>query len=213
MSEPFLGEIKMIGFNFAPRGFAFCNGQLLAVSQNQSLFALMGTIYGGDGRTTFALPDMRGRVPVHAGHGPGLTNFPLGIPFGMETVTLTNEQVPSPLTPEIPSIPAIPPIPAVPPHSHKIQVSTTVADGEDPSGNFLGTTREDIYTSTADATMNESVVEPAGGSGQVFAGWPGHEGTPGTPGESAAQHGHINMQPSITVNFVIALQGVFPSRS
>jgi microcystin-dependent protein len=95
MSEPFVGEIRMFAGNFAPRGWAFCDGQLLAVSQNDALFSLFGTIYGGDGRTTFGLPDLRGRIPVHAGHGPGLSERRLGAKYGAETVTLTVNQMPS----------------------------------------------------------------------------------------------------------------------
>ena len=95
MSEPFVGEIRMFAGNFAPRGWAFCDGQLLAVSQNDALFSLLGTIYGGDGRTTFGLPDMRGRIPIHAGHGPGLSERRLGAKGGAEQVTLTVNQMPS----------------------------------------------------------------------------------------------------------------------
>jgi microcystin-dependent protein len=95
MSEPFVGEIRMFAGNFAPRGWAFCDGQLLAVSQNDALFSLLGTIYGGDGRTTFGLPDMRGRLPIHAGHGPGLSERRLGAKGGAENVTLTVNQLPN----------------------------------------------------------------------------------------------------------------------
>jgi len=95
MSEPFVGEIRMFAGNFAPRGWAFCNGQLLAVSQNDALFSLLGTIYGGDGQTTFGLPDLRGRIPVHAGQGPGLSDRTLGSKSGLEQVTLTVNQLPS----------------------------------------------------------------------------------------------------------------------
>jgi microcystin-dependent protein len=95
MSEPFVGEIRMFGFNFAPRGWASCDGQLLAISQNDALFALLGTIYGGDGRTTFALPDLRGRVPLHEGTGPGLSPYRIGQKAGSETVTLTGQQTPA----------------------------------------------------------------------------------------------------------------------
>lgn len=95
MSAPFVGEIRMFGGNFAPAGWAFCDGQLLAVSQNDALFSLIGTIYGGDGETTFGLPDLRGRVPLHAGNGPGLTPRPLGARGGAEEVTLTTAQLPS----------------------------------------------------------------------------------------------------------------------
>ncbi len=95
MSEPFVGEIRMFAGNFAPRGWAFCDGQLLAVSQNDALFSLLGTIYGGDGRTTFGLPDMRGRIPIHAGSGPGLSPRRVGAKGGAEKVTLTVNQLPS----------------------------------------------------------------------------------------------------------------------
>ena len=95
MSEPFVGEIRMFAGNFAPRGWAFCDGQLLAVSQNDALFSLLGTIYGGDGRTTFGLPDLRGRIPIHAGNGPGLSDRRLGSKSGSENVTLTTNQIPS----------------------------------------------------------------------------------------------------------------------
>ena len=93
MSDPFIGEIRMFGGNFAPRGWAFCEGQLLSVNQNDALFSLLGTIYGGDGRTTFGLPDMRGRVPVHMGQGPGLSDRRLGSKGGEENVTLTVNQI------------------------------------------------------------------------------------------------------------------------
>ncbi len=95
MSEPFVGEIRMFAGNFAPRGWAFCDGQLLAVSQNDALFSLLGTIYGGDGRTTYGLPDLRDRIPIHAGTGPGLSPRRLGSKGGQEKVTLTVNQLPS----------------------------------------------------------------------------------------------------------------------
>ncbi|MFY1113097.1 MAG: tail fiber protein, partial [Methanosarcinaceae archaeon] len=94
-SEPFIGEIRMFAGNFAPRGWAFCDGQLLPISQNTALFSILGTTYGGDGRTTFGLPDLRGRVPVHAGSGPGLSTVRLGDTGGAETVTLSQAQMPS----------------------------------------------------------------------------------------------------------------------
>ncbi len=95
MSEPFVGEIRMFAGNFAPRGWAFCDGQLLPVSQNTALFSLIGTTYGGDGRTTTALPNMQGRAPMHPGRGPGLTSRRLGEKVGAETVTLSEAQIPS----------------------------------------------------------------------------------------------------------------------
>lgn len=93
-SEPFIGQLALVGFNFCPRGWAPAEGQLLPIADNQSLFSLLGTIYGGDGRTTFALPDLRGRVPVHAGQGPGLSNYSQGQSGGAETVTLTTNEMP-----------------------------------------------------------------------------------------------------------------------
>ncbi|TDR22423.1 phage tail protein [Marinicella litoralis] len=117
MSEPFVGEIRMFAGNFAPRGWAFCDGQLLAVSQNDALFSLLGTVYGGDGRTTFGLPDMRGRIPNHAGTGPGLSQRRLGEKYGTETVTLTVNQLPS--------------------HQHDFQASTAPGSENNPNGQYL----------------------------------------------------------------------------
>lgn len=114
MSEPFVGEIRMFAGTFAPRGWAFCNGQLLAVSQNDALFSLLGTIYGGDGRTTFGLPDLRGRIPVHTGTGPGLSPRPLGAKGGQEQVTLTVNQLPL--------------------HTHSMQASANLGGDSSPAG-------------------------------------------------------------------------------
>ncbi len=114
MSEPFVGEIRMFAGNFAPRGWAFCDGQLLAVSQNDALFSLLGTIYGGDGRTTFGLPDVRGRIPLHAGTGPGLSARRLGSKGGAEKVTLTVNQLAS--------------------HTHDWNANTAPATGSAPQG-------------------------------------------------------------------------------
>ena len=95
MASPFIGQITLFAGNFAPRGWAFCNGQLLSIAQNTALFSILGTTYGGNGQTTFALPDLRGRVPVHAGQGPGLSNYDLGQQGGAESVTLTTAQMPA----------------------------------------------------------------------------------------------------------------------
>lgn len=112
MADPFLGEIKMFGGNFAPRGYALLDGQLLAVSQNQALFALFGTLYGGDGRTTFGLPDLRGRLPIHKGQGPGLPNFNQGSKAGTETETISVNKMPAHNhTPGVSSNPASSPVP------------------------------------------------------------------------------------------------------
>src|SRR5881394_307932 len=96
MSNPYIGEIRMFGGNFAPNGWAFCDGSLIAISENDALFNLIGTTYGGDGQNTFALPDLRGRIPVHQGQGPGISqNYTIGEVAGVENVTLTTQQIPS----------------------------------------------------------------------------------------------------------------------
>ncbi len=112
MAEPFIAEIKIIGFNFAPRGWAFCDGQLLPVSQYTALFAILGATYGGDGRSTFALPDLQGRAPMHPGNGPGLTERKLGQRGGVEAVGLTGAQLP--------------------PHTHRLIASALTADDDSP---------------------------------------------------------------------------------
>ncbi|KAA3663379.1 MAG: phage tail protein [Chloroflexi bacterium] len=147
MSEPFVGEIRMFAGNFAPRGWAFCDGQLLAVSQNDALFSLLGTIYGGDGRTTFGLPDMRGRFPIHAGDGPGLSPRRLGAKFGTEKETLTVNQLPS--------------------HSHApIKGSSNTADSGDPAGRVpaQGTVGDLYANSTQAVNFASSAVTNIGGS-------------------------------------------------
>lgn len=146
MSEPFVGEIRMFAGNFAPRGWAFCDGQLLAVSQNDALFSLLGTIYGGDGRTTFGLPDLRGRIPIHAGSGPGLSPRRLGAKFGTEEETLTVNQLPS--------------------HGHPLQASTDLAQSPDPSGGVTAqSTLVDLYIIEAPSvSMATSSITDVGGS-------------------------------------------------
>lgn len=146
MSEPFVGEIRMFAGNFAPRGWAFCDGQLLATSQNDALFSLLGTIYGGDGNTTFGLPDMRGRVPVHAGTGPGLSSRRLGQKLGTENETLSVQQIPG--------------------HSHQLRASGNIASRTSPQNNLLGkSTNADLYTGdTPDGMMAGTAVNNTGGS-------------------------------------------------
>lgn len=146
MSEPFVGEIRMFAGNFAPRGWAFCDGQLLAVSQNDALFSLLGTIYGGDGRTTFGLPDLRGRIPIHAGTGPGLSPRRLGSKGGEEAVTLTVNQLPS--------------------HTHPLQASADSATGPNPATSVLAETLTDrVYRDdTQDVNMAPSSITSVGGS-------------------------------------------------
>ncbi len=147
MSEPFVGQIKMFAGNFAPQGYAFCDGQLLAISQNDALFSLLGTIYGGDGRTTFGLPGLRGRIPVHQGTGPGLAPRTLGSKGGAETVTVTPQQLPT--------------------HSHTFQASTATGDQSNPSGACLaGSANLRLYRDVGTSTnlAPATAITNAGGS-------------------------------------------------
>ena len=147
MSEPFVGEVRMFAGNFAPRGWAFCDGQLLAVSQNDALFSLLGTIYGGDGRTTFGLPDLRGRIPIHAGSGPGLSPRRLGAKAGSENETLTVNQLPS--------------------HTHDWRASGAAATERLPtSAVYAQHSASDFYRKppTNSANMNSAALATIGGS-------------------------------------------------
>lgn len=172
MSEPFVGEIKMFAGNFAPRSYAFCDGQLLAIAQNQALFSLLGTTYGGDGRTSFALPDLRGRVPMHLGTGPGLSPRPIGARFGAETVTLSGAQLPS--------------------HRHA-SASGNAASAGTPAGNLLADTgAANIYSNAPPDTVLDAQTDLAAAGGS---------------------QPHANLMPFQCVSFIIALFGIFPSRS
>ena len=146
MSEPFVAEVRMFAGNFAPRGWAFCDGQLLAVSQNDALFSLLGTIYGGDGRTTFGLPDLRGRIPIHAGSGPGLSPRRLGAKGGAENVTLTVNQLPS--------------------HTHTPVGTDDINTVSDPAGRVTGHPIRNIYRAPGDQsqTMSSAATSKVGGS-------------------------------------------------
>ncbi len=146
MSEPFVGEIRMFAGNFAPRGWAYCDGQLLAVSQNDALFSLLGTIYGGDGRTTFGLPDMRGRIPLHQGTGPGLSARRLGAKGGAEKVTLTTNQLAS--------------------HTHDWTANKAAATGTAPQGKVLAemVATELWVPENQDASLASSTIADTGGS-------------------------------------------------
>lgn len=191
MTNPFIGQITIFAGNFAPRAFAFCEGQLLAISQNTALFSILGTTYGGDGRTTFALPDLRGRVSVHAGRGPGLSNYKLGQRSGVQGVTLNYLQLPS--------------------HNHLTSVTAGGSalfpvnstpggeDSADPAGHLLANTGNDIYTSEA-ATGNYGAPAPVVGETASLSN------TGGT-------QSHENRRPYLAVNYIIAMFGVYPSRS
>jgi microcystin-dependent protein len=147
MSEPFVGEIRMFAGTFAPRGWALCDGQLLAISQNDALFSLLGTIYGGDGRTTFGLPEMRGRIPIHQGQGPGLSARKLGSKSGRETVTLTQSEMPS--------------------HDHTLTGSGANATLTTPAGNAPARTDKNMYRDPSGITlvnMKPTLSDDVGGS-------------------------------------------------
>jgi microcystin-dependent protein len=145
MSEPFIGEIRMFAGNFAPRSWALCNGQLLAVSQNEALFSLFGTLYGGDGRTTFGLPDLRGRIPVHQGQGPGLSARPIGRKSGAVTHALSVNELPL--------------------HGHVLAASTSPAGDQDPAGNVTAaSTSTNLYGDNAARSMRANAVTNTGGS-------------------------------------------------
>lgn len=173
MSEPFLAEIRIFAGNFAPRGWAFCDGQLLPISQNTALYSLIGTTYGGDGRTTTALPNMQGRAPMHPGTGPGLTSRRIGQKSGAETVTLNAAQLPS--------------------HNHQVQGLVARGGGASPQGNSLNNSGGgQVYTQGASGlgSMGSDTIL-SNGSGQA----------------------HNNMQPYLTLSFIIALVGLYPSKS
>jgi len=168
MSEPFIGEIRLVGFNFAPRGWSFCDGQILPIDQNTALFSLLGTTYGGDGRTTFGLPDLRGRTPIHAGRGAGLTSRQLGEKVGVESVDL-------------------------PAHAHHLPGSNAPASSASPDDKVPAMAWVDGRPlNTFGHTANTSMAST------FSAGF-------GTDPQN-------NMQPSLAMSFVIALEGIFPSR-
>jgi microcystin-dependent protein len=172
--DPFVAEIRIFPFNFAPKGWAFCDGQILPISQNTALFSLLGTTYGGDGKSNFALPNMQGSAPMHPGQGPGLSLHDLGETGGSETVTLLESEIPS--------------------HSHALNAQTTPGNVNtpDPTMTLARSKGGSAYLPSASSLqpMNVQALSPAGG---------------GQP--------HNNMQPYLTLNFCIALQGVFPPRN
>ena len=163
MGTPFLGEVKIISWNFPPKGWAFCNGQLLQINQNQALFSILGTTYGGNGQTTFGLPNLQGRVPVYVGQG-----ITLGQSGGEQAHTLLLSEMPA--------------------HSHLPNANSGAANKGPAAGNFWSGTGS--YAAQPNNTMNPAGITPTGGS-----------------------QPHDNMTPYLTLNFVIALQGIFPSRN
>jgi microcystin-dependent protein len=172
MSDPFVAEIRIFPFNFPPKGWAFCNGQLLPISQNTALFSLLGTTYGGNGQSTFALPNIQGSAVMHPGQGPGLSLHDLGETAGSETVTLLESEIPA--------------------HSHAVSASLADGTSQTPAGEKLATgVGIGQYAAPGALTqLSPNALTPAGSS---------------LP--------HNNMQPYLTMNFNIALQGVFPPRT
>jgi microcystin-dependent protein len=161
----FMGELKLMAFNFAPKGWAMCNGQFLPINQNQALFSLLGTTYGGNGQTTFALPDLRGRVPMHFGQG-----FLQGQAGGQEFHTVTQSEMPQ--------------------HVHQLSATSTDANGPNPTNAILASSNNAYTTPASLTSLDPSSITSVGGS-----------------------QPHENRQPSLVLNWCIALQGVFPSRN
>lgn len=146
MSEPFIGEIRVVGFGFPPRGWAMCNGQLLAIAQNQALFSILGTTYGGNGVTTFALPNLQGRAALSSGQGPGLSNYSLGQAAGEGSVTLQSTQLP--------------------PHLHQVMGNSTPGTAASPAGGVWAVSpqADNMYSPSGDTRMNPGAIAPAGGN-------------------------------------------------
>jgi len=170
--DPFVAEIRIFPFNFAPRGWAMCNGQVLSISQNTALFSLLGTTYGGNGTSNFALPNLHGSAPIHAGQGPGLSLRDLGETGGSTTVTVLATEMPA--------------------HTHAAKAYATSGNDYGPGGDVWAEDAggADEYAPTANASLNAGALSPVGGN-----------------------QAHNNLQPYLTLNFCIALQGVYPPRS
>lgn len=183
MSDPFLGEIKMVGFNFAPVGWAFCQGALLPISQNTALFSLLGTMYGGNGQTTFGLPDLRGRSPVGIGQGPGLTLIDQGETSGVENVTLTTLNMPMHTHPTVVQVAGVATSPATTPSNSNSVLGASPANGPGSAS---------VWSTEMSAPVQLSGVQAGVAGGSQPCGI---------------------RNPYIGINFVVALSGIFPSRS
>ncbi|MGG9962810.1 phage tail protein [Ferruginibacter sp. SUN106] len=174
MQDPFIGNVILFGGTFAPVGWAFCDGSLLPISENDALFSLIGTTYGGDGQVTFGLPDLRGRMPIHQGQGAGLSTYVIGQMAGTESVTLLPGQVP--------------------PHSHTVLSNSATAGTNVPNANFLAaqsTLSEYIPGASANSVMSPVAIANSTGGGLP----------------------HSNIMPSLAINYIIALQGIYPPQS
>jgi microcystin-dependent protein len=173
MSQPFIGEIRMFAGSFAPAGWAFCDGTPMPISENDALFTLIGTTYGGDGQETFNLPDLRGRAPVHMGQGSGLSNYVIGEMAGVEQVTLTTQQIPT--------------------HTHALVASTNLAQDTSPNNKVVGQIGGGALPyiqDVVDSNLSPQAIAPVGGS-----------------------QPHENMQPFLTISYIISLFGEFPQQN
>lgn len=171
--DPLLGEIKLFAGDFAPRGWLFCDGQLLSIASNSALFSILGTFYGGDGRTTFALPDLRGRVAIGPRNSPGLSSYRLGQKGGEEQVTLNLSQIPS--------------------HKHDLRATNNLGNSNTPYTNILANTGDfdsEYSTSSPNTVMSADAISSTGGG-----------------------LSHENRQPYLSINYIIAVAGIYPSRS
>jgi len=179
MSDPFVAEIRIFPFNFPPTGWAFCDGQLLPISQNTALFSLLGTFYGGDGKSTFALPNLQGATPLFWGQGSGLSLYDIGQDGGEPTHTLSTQELPS--------------------HPHTLNAQTATGSSSDPNGNTLCEGQFSNQTSSG-AVQYYSTTAPNVNMSPNATGFTGGNGP------------HNNMMPYLTLNFCIALQGIYPPR-
>jgi microcystin-dependent protein len=180
LMDSYIGTIMLFAGNFAPRGWALCQGQLLPIAQNSALFSILGTAFGGNGQTNFALPDLRGRVPVGTGQGPGLSNnWQQGMTDGTETVTLVANEMPM--------------------HNHNVMVSAGDADSPTAGGNYLA-------KANANLSGDEVTVNTYNGSPSVALGG-------NSVSVSGGNQPHPNIQPSLGINYIICLEGIFPSRN
>ena len=178
MSDPYLGEIRIFAGNFAPVGWSFCNGSLVAISENEALFALVGTTYGGDGINTFGLPNLQGRAPMHQGNGLGLTSRTMGETAGTETVTLVTNNLPQ--------------------HTHNLVATTAAGTTAAPSGMMFATMPSTFHAYT-NPQSGDTLVESDFASNAI--------------GSSGGSQPHENMMPYMAINYIIALEGIFPSQN
>ncbi len=200
MSEPFIAEIKIIAFSYAPRYWAMCDGQLLDIRQNQTLFALINTYYGGDGTTNMAVPDLRGRMAIHAGQGPGLSNYRPGQYGGMEQIQLKESQMPAHNHPATPSLTSTTPAILTAGDRNTPEAdNTSVLAGEVTVPGSKGSRDPVNLYSTGTDTDNSLKPTPVEGNVAI--------------GNTGGSQPHYNMPPFLTLNFIIALDGLFPPRN